>query len=109
MPELTITCPECKKEIKLTESLAAPLVESTRRDYPNLKDGEQIFIQPTGAIEEAYPAPWKKTVPEIEAMTPTDKTELGKTVGDAISKPEFEANLSAGFAALSKAWEKAHK
>jgi len=32
MPELTITCPECKKEIKLTESLAAPLVESTRRE-----------------------------------------------------------------------------
>lgn len=33
MTELTITCPECKTEIKLTESLAAPLVESTRRVY----------------------------------------------------------------------------
>ncbi|MGA3143161.1 MAG: DUF2130 domain-containing protein [Verrucomicrobiota bacterium] len=33
MAEPTITCPKCKNEIKLTESLAAPLIESTRRDY----------------------------------------------------------------------------
>lgn len=31
--EPTIICPKCKTEIKLTESLAAPLIESTRRDY----------------------------------------------------------------------------
>jgi len=29
--EPTITCPKCKTEIKLTESLAAPRVESIRR------------------------------------------------------------------------------
>ncbi len=33
MSEPTIFCPNCKTEIKLTESLAAPLIESTRRDY----------------------------------------------------------------------------
>ena len=33
MSEPTIVCPSCKTEIKLTESLAAPLIESTRRDY----------------------------------------------------------------------------
>jgi hypothetical protein len=33
MPEPTITCPKCKNEIKLTESLAAPLIESTRKEY----------------------------------------------------------------------------
>jgi hypothetical protein len=33
MAEPTIICPNCKTEIKLTESLAAPLIESTRRDY----------------------------------------------------------------------------
>jgi hypothetical protein len=33
MVEPTIICPSCKTEIKLTESLAAPLIESTRRDY----------------------------------------------------------------------------
>jgi len=31
--EPTITCPNCKTQIKLTESLAAPLIEVTRRDY----------------------------------------------------------------------------
>lgn len=33
MTEPTIICPKCKNEIKLTESLAAPLLESTRREY----------------------------------------------------------------------------
>jgi hypothetical protein len=33
MAEPIITCPYCHKEIKLTESLAAPLLEATRREY----------------------------------------------------------------------------
>src|ERR1700722_2400564 len=33
MAEPTVICPKCKNEIKLTESLAAPLIESTRLDY----------------------------------------------------------------------------
>lgn len=33
MAEPTIICPTCKTEIKLTESLAAPLIESTRHEY----------------------------------------------------------------------------
>ena len=33
MAEPTVVCPQCKTEIKLTESLAAPLLESIRRDY----------------------------------------------------------------------------
>lgn len=33
MSEPTIICPKCKTEIKLTESLAAPLVESIRHEY----------------------------------------------------------------------------
>ena len=33
MNEPTITCPQCRSEIKLTESLAAPLIEATRRQY----------------------------------------------------------------------------
>ena len=33
MAEPTIICPQCKTEIKLTESLAAPLLESVKRDY----------------------------------------------------------------------------
>ncbi|MCA9280877.1 MAG: DUF2130 domain-containing protein [Phycisphaerales bacterium] len=33
MADPTIICPECKSEIRLTESLAAPLIESTRKQY----------------------------------------------------------------------------
>ena len=33
MNEPTMTCPNCKTEITLTESLAAPLVEATRQQY----------------------------------------------------------------------------
>jgi hypothetical protein len=33
MAEPTVICPQCKTEIKLTESLAAPLLESIRSDY----------------------------------------------------------------------------
>src|SRR5713101_2502353 len=35
MSEPIIVCPSCKAEIKLTESLAFPLVESTRKEYEN--------------------------------------------------------------------------
>ena len=31
--EPTITCPKCKAEIKLTESLAAPLLEATKKEF----------------------------------------------------------------------------
>lgn len=33
MTEPTITCPNCKTEIRLTESLAAPLLEATRKQF----------------------------------------------------------------------------
>ncbi|TXI17292.1 MAG: DUF2130 domain-containing protein [Nitrosomonas sp.] len=45
MTEATIICPKCKTKIKLTESLAAPLIESTRIKFEQQlaqKDGEII-------------------------------------------------------------------
>ena len=33
MTEPTITCPSCKTEIKLNESLAAPLIAATRKQF----------------------------------------------------------------------------
>ena len=33
MLEPAITCPQCNIEIKLTESLAAPLIQATRREF----------------------------------------------------------------------------
>jgi hypothetical protein len=44
MTEPTIMCPKCKAEIRLTESLAAPLISATRQQY------EQQLLQKDGEI-----------------------------------------------------------
>ena len=47
MNDATITCPHCHTEIKLTESLAAPLLETTRQQYEKRlsdKDAEEIEL-----------------------------------------------------------------
>ncbi|MGQ0556165.1 MAG: DUF2130 domain-containing protein [Nitrospiraceae bacterium] len=64
MTEPTITCPNCKAEIKLTESLAAPLIESTRRDFEKrlaLKDSdiakkEEVLREREEAVSKAKQA-----------------------------------------------------
>ena len=43
----TITCPHCKTEVRLTESLAAPIVEATRAQYEAKLQAER------GAIAKA--------------------------------------------------------
>ncbi len=46
MTEPTITCPNCKTEIKLTESLAAPLIESTRLfKKPEFQGHDTEFVE----------------------------------------------------------------
>jgi len=40
----TITCPHCKAEVRLTESLAAPLVEATRAQYETKLQAERAAI-----------------------------------------------------------------
>ena len=64
MSEPTITCPNRKTEIKLTESLAAPLIESTRRDFEKrlaLKDSdiakkEEVLREREEAVTKAKQA-----------------------------------------------------
>jgi hypothetical protein len=61
MAEPTIICPQCKTEIKLTESLAAPLLESVKRDYEqrlsqkdaDMTQREQALADRTQALEKA--------------------------------------------------------
>lgn len=49
--EPTIICPKCKSEIHLTESLAAPLLEATRRDYESkLSDKDREIEQREDAL-----------------------------------------------------------
>ena len=61
MLEPTITCPNCSTEIKLTESLAAPLIQATRHKYEkriseienNISKREKEIQAQKKAIEEA--------------------------------------------------------
>jgi hypothetical protein len=69
MAEPTVVCPQCKSEIKLTESLAAPLLESVRRDY------EQRLTQ-----KDAEVARHEKTLHEREATLQKAKASLDEEV-----------------------------
>lgn len=61
MSEPTVICPQCKSEIKLTESLAAPLLAAVRREYERRlaeKDGdiakrEQLVQQREALLQKA--------------------------------------------------------
>ncbi|MCC6910197.1 MAG: DUF2130 domain-containing protein [Phycisphaerales bacterium] len=53
MQEATIVCPNCKTEIKLTESLAAPLIESTRRQYEQqIAQKDSDIVKREAAVKE---------------------------------------------------------
>ena len=57
MTEPTISCPRCKSDIKLTESLAAPLVEATRREYElRLEQNNRDCARREGEIRQAQEA-----------------------------------------------------
>ncbi|MFC3071207.1 DUF2130 domain-containing protein [Phenylobacterium soli] len=54
MSEPTITCPNCKHEIKLTESLAAPLIAATRQEFQAqlVKKDEEVAARESALEKE---------------------------------------------------------
>ena len=54
MTEPTITCPHCKTEIRLTESLAAPLIAATRKQFEQqlLRKDDEIAKREQGIREK---------------------------------------------------------
>ncbi len=73
--EPTIVCPNCRTEIKLTESLAAPLIESTRRAY------EQRIAQKDAAIAQREHA-----IQEREAVLAREKEAIDQRIADKLSQ-----------------------
>lgn len=64
MAEPTINCPKCGAEIKLTESLAAPLIESTRKQFQEqLAQKDSDIAAKEKAIREK-----QKQVSEAQSM-----------------------------------------
>jgi hypothetical protein len=77
MAEPTIVCPQCKTEIKLTESLAAPLLESVRRDY------EQRLMQKDADVDKR-----EKILHEREAVLQKQKETLDEQVAKKIQQEQ---------------------
>jgi len=75
MTEPTITCPKCKTEIKLTESLAAPLIETTRKRF------EQIIAQ-----KDSDMARREQTTREKEKQLTEAKNKLDEQVADQVAE-----------------------
>ena len=75
MTEATITCPHCKTEIKLTESLAAPLIETTRRQF------EQQLAKKDSDI-----ATREQAMREKEKLLVDAKNKLAEQVADEVEE-----------------------
>jgi hypothetical protein len=87
MTEPTITCPQCKTEIKLTESLAAPLLEATKRDFEQrLAQKEADAAKREAALREREAALAKAKETLDEQVADTLKLERGKIAAEEARK-----------------------
>jgi hypothetical protein len=71
--EPTIICPKCQAEIKLTESLAAPLVQSTREEYEDRLSKKDSEI-----------ANREKAIKEREELLASEKAAVDQQVQDRV-------------------------
>lgn len=90
MTEPTITCPQCKAEIKLTESLAAPLLEATKRDFEQrLAQKEADAVKRETALREREAALAKEKETLEEQVADKLKLERGKIVAEEARKAKL--------------------
>jgi hypothetical protein len=68
MTEPTIICPKCKTEIKLTESLAAPIIEATREKYRLHLQSEMAKVQDREAAVQQQMQELAQTRTQLEAQ-----------------------------------------
>jgi hypothetical protein len=94
MTEPTITCPNCKTEIRLTESLAAPLIAATRKQFEQqlaLKD-EDIAKREQGIRDkEKLVAEAKRTLDEqvADQVAAQLKTERARVIAEEAKKAKL--------------------
>lgn len=90
MSEPTIICPSCHTEIKLTESLAAPLLESIRRDYEKrLAQKEADAAKREAGIREREEAIIKATEHMDEQVAERVRSERGKIAAEEAKKAKL--------------------
>jgi len=80
MADPTITCPKCGSEIKLTESLAAPLLEATRKRF-----AEQL------ANKDAEVAKREAGLREQQAAIDTAREQIEARIADRLEIERVDA------------------
>ncbi|MGB0911599.1 MAG: DUF2130 domain-containing protein [Nitrospirales bacterium] len=90
MTEPTIICPQCHTEIKLTESLAAPLLETTKKDFERRlaqKDADAAKREATLQEREVALTKAKETLDQ--QVTEKLKQERGKISAEEAKKAKL--------------------
>lgn len=96
MTEPTITCPNCKTEIRLTESLAAPLIAATRQQFEkqlSQKDAEIAQREQGVRDKERQIAEAKRTLDDqvAEQVGAQLKTERARVIEEESRKAKQAA------------------
>ncbi|NND45177.1 MAG: DUF2130 domain-containing protein [Xanthomonadales bacterium] len=98
----TITCPNCSTEIKLTESLAAPLVQSVREEYEKkIREGEARLSRREAdikdqlkAVEKARESVDEQVLAKLKAERKTIAAEEARKARQALES-DLDAKTSA--------------
>ena len=83
MTEPLIVCPKCNTSIKLTESLAAPLIAKTRKQIKQqLAEKEREFAEREAVLRDSQKAiaQARRTIDaEVAEKVRTERTEIAKS------------------------------
>jgi hypothetical protein len=109
MTDPAITCPHCRGEIKLTESLAAPLVDATRQEFQRrlsqknseMAELEKVIREQESAMTRERESLNQRLAEMLRAERPKIAAEETRRAHDALALDL--AQKSAELAALQKA------
>ena len=77
MAEPTVVCPSCRTEIRLTESLAAPLIAATRAQFElQLSQKDAQILQREQAVREQQRGLEQQVADRVEEQLKTERTRL---------------------------------
>ena len=94
MNEPSITCPQCKSEIKLTESLAAPLVKQTEERYRRMLEEQQKKVDGERDKLRAEAETLQKAKDDLDATLRQRMAQERRTIADEEQK-KARASLQA--------------
>lgn len=91
--EPVIVCPNCQHEMKLTESLAAPLLQQTRRQFEQrLASKDREILAREAAVKEQQEAVAREKASVAEQVAATLKAEREKVAAEEAKKARLALN-----------------